>query len=113
LRSADPAERRQARRALSGNVYHQGTRWQASHAVVPFFAELIADPSTMERGELVELLTAIAVGDGTDADLAFDPATEFASVSGEPVPSSVLQRFYDENDLSDEELELVESEVVR
>src|SRR5918993_5938980 len=63
LRSPDPAQRSKARWDLYGNVCHQGTQWQASAATVPFLIGLIDDRATPERAGLLDLLTAIAIGD--------------------------------------------------
>lgn len=78
LLSPDPEDRRRARHALSGNVYHQGTRWQASGHVVPFLAALAGRPETPERPAVLSLLRAVALGDRDDTDLPFDPRREFA-----------------------------------
>jgi hypothetical protein len=55
-------EREKALRTLYGNVFHQGTRYEATAYVVPFVLELLADPATPGRAELVHLLTRLAVG---------------------------------------------------
>lgn len=78
LRSADPATRDWAAFELMGNVYHQGARWQASRHVVPFLVALVDDPATPERAGVARLLRAVALGDRTDRDLPFSPATTFA-----------------------------------
>src|SRR5262245_760816 len=62
LRSADPEARRQARTALHGNIFHQGLRFEATAPAVPFLLEVLADPATPERAELIDLLVAIAIG---------------------------------------------------
>ncbi|MGX7671649.1 hypothetical protein [Plantactinospora sp. DSM 117369] len=62
LRSPDAAIREKARWQLYGNIFHQGTRYEATAYAVPFLLELLADPATAEREELVGLLAAIAVG---------------------------------------------------
>jgi hypothetical protein len=78
LRSADPATRDWAAFELMGSVYHQGTRWQASRHVVPFLVALVDDPATPDRSGVARLLRAIGLGDRTDRDLPFSPATTFA-----------------------------------
>ncbi|ROO85688.1 hypothetical protein EDD29_3236 [Actinocorallia herbida] len=78
LASAEVDERRNAYRRLYGNVYHQGTRWEASPYVVPFLGWLLDDPGTPERGSVIELLRAVALGDADDSGLPFDPVLEFA-----------------------------------
>jgi len=62
LRAADPDVREKARWQLYGNIFHQGTRYQASAYAVPFLLELLADPATPERTEVLALLTSLAIG---------------------------------------------------
>ncbi|WP_433182091.1 hypothetical protein [Actinoallomurus sp. CA-150999] len=78
LLSADAEERHQAYAQLYGNVYHQGTRWQASRHVVPFLTELADDPATPDRAAVVDLLRVVALGDRDDTHLPFEPDREFA-----------------------------------
>lgn len=61
LLSADAQVRHQAYHQLYGNIYHQGTRWQASCHVVPFLAELVDDPATPDRAAAADLLRAVAL----------------------------------------------------
>lgn len=63
LLSPDPRTREEARHELSSNIYHQGTRYPASAPAVPFLLEVLADPGAEERGELVDLLAALAIGE--------------------------------------------------
>jgi hypothetical protein len=70
LRSPNQATRSDALSWLSGSVYHQGTRWPVSAAVVPFLVALVDDPSTPDRESLVSLLHAVVLGDAT---LPFTP----------------------------------------
>ena len=62
LQSADPDVRKGARRRLYGNIFHQGTRYQASAYAAPFLLELLADPATPERTAILRLLTSLAIG---------------------------------------------------
>ncbi|MFC7103253.1 hypothetical protein ACFQQB_24140 [Nonomuraea rubra] len=78
LSSADTGERHQAHYQLRGNVYHQGTRWQASCHVIPFLAELVDDPATPDRAAVLDLLRIVALGDRDDTHLPFRPGREFA-----------------------------------
>ncbi|MFC4120443.1 hypothetical protein [Nonomuraea zeae] len=92
LLSADAGARGWARHQLWGNVYHQGTRWQASCHVVPFLTELVADPATPDRAAVLALLRAVALGDRDDTQLPFDPGREFAkaeSVTGDDVAATL------------------------
>lgn len=62
LRAADPEVREKARWHLYGNIFHQGTRYEASAHAVPFLLELLADPATPERAAILELVTSLAIG---------------------------------------------------
>ncbi|MFG2056531.1 HEAT repeat domain-containing protein [Micromonospora sp. NPDC048930] len=62
LASADPETRARARYELYGNIFHQGSRYEASAYAVPFLLELLADPTTPEPTELLALLVSIAIG---------------------------------------------------
>ncbi|MFI9642709.1 hypothetical protein ACIG87_22055 [Micromonospora sp. NPDC051925] len=62
LASADPAVRGRALHDLYGNIFHQGTRYEATAYAVPFLLELLADPVTPEPSEVLALLVALAVG---------------------------------------------------
>lgn len=76
---ASPAaeERDEAYYQLYGNVYHQGTRWQASSHVIPFLAALVDDPATPQRAAVISLLSAIAIGDRDDTHLPFNSDQQF------------------------------------
>ena len=78
LLSADATQRHRAYYELYGNVYHQGTRWQASCHVIPFLAAFVDDPATPARADVVRLLRALALGDRDDNDLPFNPDQAFA-----------------------------------
>jgi hypothetical protein len=62
LCAADPDRREKARWQLYGNIFHQGTRYEATAYAVPFLLEVLADPDCADTAELVLLLAAIAVG---------------------------------------------------
>ncbi|WP_117211420.1 hypothetical protein [Allorhizocola rhizosphaerae] len=62
LSSREVGVREKALHALYGNIYHQGTRYEASAYAVPFLLELLADPGTPDRAGIVGLLTALTVG---------------------------------------------------
>ena len=62
LRAADPRVREKARWNLYGNIFHQGTRYEASAYAVPFLIELLADPTTPDRSAILSLLTSLAIG---------------------------------------------------
>jgi hypothetical protein len=62
LRSPDEQERHEAFGELWSSIVHQGNRYSASAAAVPFLLELVADPSTPDRWLPLHLLGVIAVG---------------------------------------------------
>ena len=64
LRSPDPGIRDKALHSLYGNIFHQGTRFEASAYAVPFLLELVADPETPDRVAVLGLLTQLAIGYG-------------------------------------------------
>jgi hypothetical protein len=115
LRSHDAARRTDALSRLFGNVYHQGTRWQASHAAVPFLVALVEDPETPDRARVVELLRRIAVGDRRDDALPFDPRQAFAAghAFDGPEHDEIIQRFHAEEELADDELPVLDAAAVR
>ncbi|MCW2916390.1 MAG: lyase domain protein repeat-containing protein [Actinomycetia bacterium] len=79
LLSNKSEDRRQARHELTGNIYHQGTRWQASSHVVPFLAALVDHRETPDRPAVLSVLRAVALGDRDDTALPFDARREFAA----------------------------------
>ena len=62
LASTEPDERERARHALYGNVFHQGSRYEATGVAVPFLARLAIDPQVPQRDEIVLMLAAMAIG---------------------------------------------------
>ncbi|MEV1328573.1 hypothetical protein AB0J20_03220 [Micromonospora costi] len=82
LRSPEAVIRRRALSELSGNVYHQGTRWGASCHVVPFLVALVDDPGTPDRAAVAGLLRSVVLGDRRDDALPFDPRLTFAAAEG-------------------------------
>lgn len=62
LRSTSTEERAEAMQTLYGNIFHQGTRYEATAFAVPFLARLALDPATIQRADLVQLLGSITVG---------------------------------------------------
>ena len=62
LVSGSPAERRHAVHGLHGNIFHQGSRYEATAYAVPFLARLALDPRALQRDVIVYLLVALAIG---------------------------------------------------
>jgi len=62
LRSPASGERGQALNELYGNIFHQGSRYEASAYAVPFLARLACEPGTPQRDEIVLLLCGLAIG---------------------------------------------------
>jgi hypothetical protein len=64
LQSADPSSRNEDSSLwqLFGNIWHQGTIYEATCYAVPFLISLVADPATRDRVGILRLLAAIAQG---------------------------------------------------
>ncbi|SCL38258.1 hypothetical protein GA0074692_4951 [Micromonospora pallida] len=62
LCSADPTEREAAFGDLYSNIFHQGSRYEASAYAVPFLLAMVADPATPDRDLALHLLTCLAIG---------------------------------------------------
>jgi hypothetical protein len=62
LRSSVASERERALWELYGNIFHQGTRYDATAYAVPFLLEVLAAPDCPDRTGLLDLLAGIAVG---------------------------------------------------
>jgi hypothetical protein len=59
---AQPEKWREAISELFGNIWHQGTVYEASSYAVPFLIELAAEPSVEGRGEILGLIGTLADG---------------------------------------------------
>jgi hypothetical protein len=79
LLSGEAEDRGRAQYELTGNVYHQGTRWQASSHVIPFLTALVDHRETPDRSGVLALLRAVALGDRDDTALPFDARREFGA----------------------------------
>ena len=62
LASDDATARQEALGALFGNVWHQGTVYEATSYVVPFLIDLATSPQIHERAGILSLLGEIAGG---------------------------------------------------
>ena len=99
LRSPDEQVRARAHRQLRSNIYHQGTRWQASCHAVAFLVALVADGSTPERAAVMELLRAVSIGDLRDDDLPLDMGYQFgaAAIATDDDVALLVAVLYDED----------------
>lgn len=61
--SPDPAMRRWAYESLVHHLVHQGSRFDASVAAVPFLIDVVADPVAPDRYLACSLLRVVALGD--------------------------------------------------
>ena len=104
LRSPDEQVRARAYRQLWGNIYHQGTRWQASCHAVAFLVALVSDESTPERAAVMALLRAVSIGDLRDSDLPLDAGHQFgaaATASDDDVALLVAVLYDEDRDLDE------------
>ena len=62
LTSSDKEVRDKALYNLYGNIFHQGTRYQATPCAIPFLYELVADESVEDRHKIISLLVNLALG---------------------------------------------------
>jgi HEAT repeat protein len=62
LAIGSPADRQHALDTLYGNIFHQGSRYEATAHAVPFLAGLAVDLRTPQRDAIVRLLVALAIG---------------------------------------------------
>ncbi|MBX7242734.1 MAG: HEAT repeat domain-containing protein [Bacteroidia bacterium] len=62
LISPDAKEREQALYNLYGNIFHQGTRYEATPYAIPFLLELIESEFTENKHEIISLLVNLALG---------------------------------------------------
>ncbi|SCF10628.1 hypothetical protein GA0074696_2765 [Micromonospora purpureochromogenes] len=77
---------------LYGNIFHQGSRYEANAYAVPFLLELVADPTTPARHEVIHLLASLAVGDGRYHLATGFPVTDMRNAVAE-VPVETWQRW--------------------
>jgi HEAT repeat protein len=111
LRSADRDVRDKTLNELYGNIFHQGTRYEASAYAVPFLLELLTDPTTPDRPAVLGLLACLAVGYGEECLPAGYPIAEHraAAVGGDELLAAG-KNYADEEDEEDEEEEDEEEE---
>jgi hypothetical protein len=62
LASKDEEERKSALWELYGNIFHQGTRYEATPYAIPFIFELIRDPQILDKANLIKFTVDLALG---------------------------------------------------
>ena len=62
LASEDEGERKNALWELYGNIFHQGTRYQATPYAIPFIFELIREPKVHDKANLLKFTVDLALG---------------------------------------------------
>jgi hypothetical protein len=62
LASTDAETRKQALWELCGNIFHQGTRYQATPYAIPFLYELLRTANTPDKHDIIYLLVNLALG---------------------------------------------------
>jgi hypothetical protein len=62
LASKDKEERKNALWELYGNIFHQGTRYEATPHAIPFIFELIRDPQVLDKANLIKFTVDLALG---------------------------------------------------
>lgn len=78
LASSDTNERKSAQHALHGNIWHQGTVYEATACAIPFLIELLAAPTVEGKAEMLIFLSLCANGNSycdVHAPLYKDEAT--------------------------------------
>jgi hypothetical protein len=109
LASPDPKIREKGYYTVYGNIFHQGTRYEATAYAVPFLYEMLREPNTPERGQLVSLLVSLAMGyENEFLPFGFDPAEYFSFLNtpetqGKMECARELGIFYGDEDDDDEE----------
>lgn len=90
LTAADRQTRKDAYWELYGTIFHQGTRYPATAPAVPFLLELLADPATPDRHDLLLLLTHLVTG---QFSVAADP-TMYAGAADDTEDTTILRDIY-------------------
>lgn len=62
LTSEEETERKNALWELYGNIFHQGTRYEATPHAIPFIFELIRDPKIPDKANLMKFTVDLALG---------------------------------------------------
>ena len=84
LTSSDTAVFDHALWSMFGNIYHQGSRWEASPYAIPFLCELVNSNSIQKRDEILNLVLYIGLGDiwRDDESLPFNVKHFFSLADG-------------------------------
>lgn len=83
LLSVDHQVREKALWSLYGNIFHQGTRYEATRYAVPFLARMARDGSIANRDRIVMLLASLAIGyDEAYLPLGYDPEGDRRALAG-------------------------------
>lgn len=93
----DAAARTRAREWLRACVLHQGTRYPASAAVVPYLVGLAVDRGAVERCFALDLVADLAVGDA-DAWLGAAHVEDHAAHDAALAEAQALERLLDDDD---------------
>ena len=62
LTSKDPETRENALWELYGNIYHQGTRYEATIYAIPFIFQIIRAPNSPQKADLIRFTVDLALG---------------------------------------------------
>jgi hypothetical protein len=107
LTSSDDALCRKALGTLLENLYHQGSRWEASAYAIPFLYELLSDSYIQRRQGIVKLLIRIGLGDDWLADetLPYDVNRVFSAAGGINAADhhDFVQAFYEDENLPEDD----------
>lgn len=87
LADPDRQVRKDAYWELYGNIFHQGTRYPATAPAIPFLLELLADPATPDRHELLLLVTHLVTG---QFSVAADPVMYAGESDTARAPSDTI-----------------------
>ena len=111
LVSPDAALRRKALRELNGNIYHQGTVYEATAYAVPFLLEVLTAPECDEQPQLLSLLSAVVTGFDEMWLPAGLPVADHraAAVGGEAVLAAAPRPGDDDFDEDEADYEYVEN----
>ena len=91
LVSPNAKKRDHALWSLYGNIFHQGTRYQATAYAVPFLFEIAENQKSPDRHQIIELLVSLALGYAEEyLPYGIDPDQVFTS--GEDTPPRMRTR---------------------